>query len=730
MRGPRFWFSVILFYGITVAGYGQSFPFQLFLQQGETLSGVANGSSVGIGADDVGQPVTTKLIIIYRGSGTAHFTQAPQLLGSPAFTIVSLPSLPVNMSPGDILTFDLLFSPTSSRSVNAAFNFAYNESVTVSGTPPTTQTINGVVSLGLTGGTPDIGVSYFVPTDNNVIPLSTGDILTFPKTPVGTTSTVTISIANRGTATGKINAILVSGAPFQPLGLPFLPTSIDAGKELRFNIQYAPKQIEIVPGDMRITLATRSIYITLNATSAGPQLVYTVLRNGTTSPVSPNDSIPIGDTPIGETSTLTLQVRNAGNGDATISTVVVTGTGYQLSDAPPTPRVLSTDGTMTVSVAFSPTQPGVAHGRVQIGTDFFDLAATGIGARFNYSYTAGTAAVPVLANGSVFFSPTQAGQTAQTSFTIQNTGTSPATISSIGIQESRTPFTLTGLPALPVTLNTNQSLKFTVTFTPLTVGFSNATLRIDNQSFSLTGSGTAPPTLPDFRLTGPNGTISALGQPSVSLTLAASYPLTLSGTLSITIDSQGLADDPAVQFATGGKSVAFTIPANTTRAIFANSSPQVGVQTGSVAGSIVITPSFSIPGGADLTPSPVSTLQFNVAPSPPALFGIQVASQTPTQLVLSITGLTTTRSLTQLDFEFTPASGVSISPSKVSINIASGATVWFNSPASQAFGGQFVIAMSFNFRSDQSTPVNDIQSVSVTATNDRGTSNALSLTLH
>ena len=731
MRGLRFLLWGILFFGITISGYGQ-IPFQIFLQQGETLSGVANGSTVGIGADEVGVPITTTVIIIYRGIGVATIAQAPQLLGSPAFSVVSFPPLPVTLSPGQSLTFDVRFTPTSSNSVNIALNLPYSEAITSTTTPPVTQTSNGVILLGLTGGAPDISVTYFLPDQGNVIPLPTGSTLTFPQTALGATSSVTIGIANRGSAIGKVNSITVTGAAFQPIGLPFTPLSIDAGKELRFNIQYSPKQSETAPGSLRIVMDNRTIDIALSATSTGSRLVYTVLRNGTLIPVSPNGLISFLDTPVGETSNLTLQVRNASSVEATISSIVVSGTGFQISDAPATPRILAPDGAMVVTLAFSPAQAGNAQGRIQIGADSFDLSGVGIGNRFSYSYTAGTATVPVLVGGSVFFSPVQAGKSEETTFTVQNTSASPVTISSIGIPDALASFTLKALPALPVTINPNQSFKFTIAFSPLKLGFASATLRIDNQSFALSGSGTAPSVLPDIRLTGPSGVVPPLGQPTVSVTLAAAYPLALSGALTISIDSQGLIADPGVLFSTGGRRVTFTIPANTTRAIFENNSPQVGVQTGSVASSIVITPSISIPDGADLTPSSPPTLQFSVAPSPPVLFGIQIANQTATQIVFSITGATTTRSLTQLDFTFTAVPGTSLVSSKVSVNIASGAALWFNSSASQPFGGQFTVSLSFTLRSDRTnlTPVNDIQSVEVTAANDRGTSNSIALPLH
>ena len=50
----------------------------------------------------------------------------------------------------------------------------------------------------------------------------------------------------------------------------------------------------------------------------------------------------------------------------------------------------------------------------------------------------------------------------------------------------------------------------------------------------LIGSGTTPAALPSYTISGPSGTVAPQTQSNVSLTLAQSYPLDLTGTLTIT----------------------------------------------------------------------------------------------------------------------------------------------------------------------------------------------------
>ena len=59
-------------------------------------------------------------------------------------------------------------------------------------------------------------------------------------------------------------------------------------------------------------------------------------------------------------------------------------------------------------------------------------------------------------------------------------------------------------------------------------------------------------------------------QPAFSVSLAASYPVQLTGQIVMTFTADGSVgiDDPTVQFASGGRTVNFTIPAGSTTGVF------------------------------------------------------------------------------------------------------------------------------------------------------------------
>jgi uncharacterized repeat protein (TIGR01451 family) len=97
----------------------------------------------------------------------------------------------------------------------------------------------------------------------------------------------------------------------------------------------------------------------------------------------------------------------------------------------------------------------------------------------------------------------------------------------------------------------------------------------------------APLPLPAFTFN-PAILVSAQ-QATMGLNLSSAFPHEVTGTVTLSVTPRGtLPVDPAVQFETGGRTVAFRIPANTFEAIF-GSSPvpgPVGFQTGSIAGTL------------------------------------------------------------------------------------------------------------------------------------------------
>jgi hypothetical protein len=284
------------------------------------------------------------------------------------------------------------------------------------------------------------------------------------------------------------------------------------------------------------------------------------------------------------------------------------------------------------------------------------------------------------------------------------------------------------LPALPARLDPEGWLEFIVAFAPTAPDFTNGNLRIDNANFILSGSGNALPPLTGYRFTGVSGEVQPLQQVAVGMEMDSPYPVALSGTLTLTMESD-LPADPAVQFSTGGRTVPFTIQANSTAVVFAGGTREVRLQTGTVAGGIRLTPTFTTQTNVSLTPDPLITHLITVPSLAPRLLTLHVANRSQTSLTVAVSGFVTTRSLSRLEFRFTPAANFNVPSTTVTVNVQADANAWFLGTSSQVFGGQFTMQVPFTLRSDQvnTNPVDAIRSVAVTAANELGASNSMSV---
>ncbi|HUI77971.1 MAG TPA: choice-of-anchor D domain-containing protein, partial [Bryobacteraceae bacterium] len=481
-------------------------------------------------------------------------------------------------------------------------------------------------------------------------------------------------------------------------------------------------------GTLQIDLGGNSFSAGLTGTGINFQYSYQMITSTGSSSFSPSQAVSLPDTQVGTTTSVTVRVQNTGTAVGTIAAIATTNGPFTLANLPILPKTLNPNDIAMFTLSFTPTQTGKNTATLQIGNDLFTLTGNGLGPKLDFSY--GSALPTVVQNGgAVIFSPVQVGQTATLPFTVTNDGTTPGQLASIAVTDTKGIFTVSNLPSLPITLKPGDTFTFNVSFTPALTGITTSILEIDTQTFNLSGSGTAPPALPAVQFTGASGAVNAFSQPAIGLSLASPYPLAVSGTLTISISSQ-FNPDPTVQFGTGGKTVQFTIPANSTEAVFARGSNQALLQSGTTASMITISAALATASGLDLTPSPAPSVLLTVSSAAPTLLSVILTSESSTSFALQITGFSTTHSLTNLNFQFT-TTGVNIPTGGVSVDVSAAASNWYASTTSQPFAGQFLISMPFILTQGSSSSttslVSEIQSATVTASNAQGASNTLSI---
>lgn len=220
------------------------------------------------------------------------------------------------------------------------------------------------------------------------------------------------------------------------------------------------------------------------------------------------------------------------------------------------------------------------------------------------------------------------------------------------------------------------------------------------------------PPLPQINLGG-SGSANPAEQVKLTATVGNGYPLKLNGrlTLAFTPDASPASDDPAIQFATGGRTFDFTVDPNTPQF------PDVGLQTGTVAGAIVITLAHLEAGGTDVTPSPPVTRTIIVNRRAPTITGVTIA-RTGAGFEVQVTGYSTPREVSQAKFTFTAAQGSSLQSADITVPVGSVFTTWYNDAASKQFGSMFLYVQPFSVQGG----VSGLASVTVTLSNSVGAS--------
>jgi large repetitive protein len=222
---------------------------------------------------------------------------------------------------------------------------------------------------------------------------------------------------------------------------------------------------------------------------------------------------------------------------------------------------------------------------------------------------------------------------------------------------------------------------------------------------------------PTITITGLPDIVDPAQQPAFAMQLNSGYPDAINGilTLVFTPDPAVGVDDPAVQFAAGGRVLTFTVPPNATQVTW--SAPVAAFQTGTVSGTIDLNVKL-VSNGTDITP-PDASRTIRVDRLAPRIASVQVV-KTSAGFDVHLTGFATTREVTQGTFQFAGDTAASIT--NITVPLGSSSKTWFQSADSQRFGGQFGLVQSFQW---QGQPSGVLNSVSVSLTNAQGASEAV-----
>jgi hypothetical protein len=671
----------------------------------------------------------TRTLTLYVTKGVLTIPQtviAPAVQGSPyQTTVVASGGLP-----------PYVWGLAAANTVNLTINA---QTGVLSGTPPAAGNFLVPISLSdATGQAVQANLSLSVGTP---LAVATASL------PNGTVGAAYSQALSAGGGQSPFTWILVNGSGSLPSGLTLSSSGVIGGTPTADGTFHFTVQVTDVGG----RTATAALGISVGVTAA-LTITTSSLPNGLLSvPYSQTMAVTGGVAPY--TWALAsgalpqgLSLNNGKISGTPLGPLGVTGFTVQVTDSSPPPaltaqRAFTINITLTLTIT-TLTLPGGTLGLPYSQT----LAGSGGTAPYTWSVASGSlppglqlnpatgaiSGTPTATGPSVFFVmlTDSAGLTAQQQLAIligSLSITSGSTFSATaGTAFSQTLTAANGTPpyawsiasgALPAGLQLNLT-SGAVSGTPTAAGTSNVTVKVtDSKNLTATAAISITVTLPPLSAV-TIGTIAgnAATQPAVGLSLGSAFPAAVAGTLSVGFQSAAGGNPSEVQFITsagGSSSVSFSIAAGATQAIFSGSPV---LATGTVAGTITLTAALNS-GGVNITPTPAPAETIVIAPSAPVIQSVAF-SNTGGALTVTVVGYSTTREMVSGQFTFAPASGSTLSQSTVTVQLGTPFSTWYQSSASNQYGGQFKLTVPFSVTGTSA----GVASVSVTLTNTKGAS--------
>ena len=569
---------------------------------------------------------------------------------------------------------------------------------------------------------PNLQFSY-TPSSGTPVNINAGGTLAFSATNVNSTSQVTFVISNQGALPTVLSSIVVSSNDFAVSGLT-TPAQVNPQGVLTFTLTFKPTAAGNRSGTLTLTLDGTATAFSLAGQGLAPTLVYEFTSGDKTVALTPGQTLTVPDTAVGQTSDVSVSVRNAGNTAGQVNSIFITGSSFfQLQGVPNLPQSIGLQQSIPFNLHFAPTDVGVVTGTLRIDGATFPIAGTGLGPKYGLSVTISGITTIIADNGAIEFPNTVIGSDSLATATISNSGNQPLTVSNITASGGN--FFTPTLPTLPVLLQPGATSTFTIRFVPDQLGILTGSLLVSGRTYILRGSGSGVLPLPAVQFGDVPSQAASLQQPFVSLKLVEPYPYDVQGTLAMAFTSDTFVDDPTIQFAAGGRALTFKIPANTTDAVFGTGNvTKVPFQTGTVFGTITFTAGFTVQK-VPVTPTNVPTQAVVIPSAAPQLRQIQLGTVSSASFELLISGFATTRQISSMQLQFTPAAGTTTKAQTLSVDVSSAFSGWYQNTGSRAYGSQFTASITILLSGQMS----DFQSVAVTASNSLGTSAAISANL-
>ncbi len=510
-------------------------------------------------------------------------------------------------------TISVKFAPTSLGSyTNAQVEVSHNDPL---------KTSPQVVDLDGTGVAGDIAFDPTAVAFGNVV--------------VNQTPTQTFDIENNGTGPLTISSLSITGtdaARYSLVSPPSVPFQVNVSAVQTITVRFSPTALGATSAKVQVghndPFKATPQEVNLSGTGVAPDIA-----------IAPT-ARDFGNVVVGQTPTMTFDITNNGTSALHITGLSIVGgsAGAYSVVSPATPVTIGIGLSATVTVQFDPPAVGT-YNDAQVSVVHDDPFHTSP----QYVDLDGSGVAPAISLSSSLldFGDVVKGQVSDKSFTIENTGSSNLTISSIGLAGADAgKYSFLSPPATPFQIAPTGTQIISVRFTPAAVGtFNSASVQIGHD-----GQNTASPA--SVGLNG-KGVIPAIAAAPASLSFGT-VPEGNSSTRNLIVENTGEAPltISTLEFS-GFFTTNYSFDPNPTLPL--NIAP---------SGSTNLTVKFTSPGAGTFneilyiyhdgqnTASPLNVDLFSTGTAPGVFvspgsvdYGNVILGQTPTQLVtISNTG--------------------------------------------------------------------------------------------
>ncbi len=361
-----------------------------------------------------------------------------------------------------------------------------NETLAVAFLPEAAGEFTGNLIVGSDASNPTLDIEL---SGSSLLPgalTAVQNSINFGRTTVGKSSSVSETIKNSGGSALTITHFSFSSAAFSTSDLS-LPLSLNAGQDKTFTVEFRPQSTDSFSGKLTLQFNGTNSLLEIPLSGAGVSAGALTAAQG---------DLSFGSIVLGNSSSIAETITNTGGSPVAISRCAITGAGFSLSGIS-TPVILEAGQARTFGVSFAPQSAGASSGKISIESD---ASSSPLYVLLSGS---GTTAPELSVNPSTIeFGDVIVGRSGEAFGTLSATG-SDVTVSALTINNSA--FSIAGL-SLPLTIPMDQSVAFTILFTPQIIGSANAQLTVTSKATTsvvnatLTGAGVPAPSIPKIRL--------------------------------------------------------------------------------------------------------------------------------------------------------------------------------------------------------------------------------------